>query len=226
MYYPFYAIENKRKELLNDRRTIAFQEMGAGFNEKIILTSKNVVSGNRKVSHIAKSSLSNKTQGQLLFKIVNHFNRKNILEFGTSLGVSTSYLASANSKSKITTVEGNYAVSRLAVSVFESLYLKNIDAICMDFNDFIESEKFKNIGEFDMVYLDGNHTYAATLKYFDAIKTRLTKDAIVILDDIYWSEEMNNVRLSIDLYDLGILFFDKTIEKKDLAIIDFWKKPF
>ena len=43
---------------------------------------------------------------------------------------------------------------------------------------------------FDLVFIDGNHRYEATLKYFELLKNNLSDKSIVVLDDIHWSSGM------------------------------------
>jgi predicted O-methyltransferase YrrM len=73
--------------LLNDQRQLTMEDFGAGSRVK-----KNNV---RSVDDIAHSSLKPKKFGQLLFRIVDAYAPRNILELGTSLGITTAYLASA-----------------------------------------------------------------------------------------------------------------------------------
>ena len=72
--------------------------------------------------------------------------------------------------------------------------------------------------KFDLVFIDGNHRFDATIKYFELLKKQFAQNAIVIFDDIYWSSEMTNVwrrimkddsvYLSIDFFKLGLIIFN------------------
>ena len=107
------AIEDQRKILLDSKSSITFQDYGAGS-----LAGNN--NQNRMVSHIAKHSLSGKWQCRLLFNIVKQYGIGEILEMGTSLGISTSYLAKANEHGKVVTLEGNPS----SVEVAREVWLK------------------------------------------------------------------------------------------------------
>jgi predicted O-methyltransferase YrrM len=50
---------------------------------------------------------------------------------------------------------------------------------------------------FDLVFVDGHHDGAATLRYFEQIKPRLQRGAIVIFDDIEWSDDMRRAWMII-----------------------------
>ncbi|HXD92674.1 MAG TPA: class I SAM-dependent methyltransferase, partial [Bacteroidia bacterium] len=79
--------------------------------------------------------------------------------------------------------------------------------------------------KFDLVYIDGNHTYKATIKYFNELLKSADENAVLIFDDIYWTPEMTiaweeikahpAVTLSIDLYKVGLVFFRKENKQKE-----------
>ncbi|MEJ7676871.1 MAG: hypothetical protein WKG06_03140 [Segetibacter sp.] len=53
-----------------------------------------------------------------MFRIVNYYQANNIIELGTSLGITTSYLASANLKGNVYTFEGAKQVAAIAKQTF------------------------------------------------------------------------------------------------------------
>ncbi len=77
--------------------------------------------------------------------------------------------------------------------------------------------------DFDIVFIDGDHTYAGTINYWEIYKETFTDNCIVIFDDIYcgkgmikaWSELKNKpeVKISLDLFKLGIIFFEQNNQK-------------
>jgi predicted O-methyltransferase YrrM len=83
----------------------------------------------------------------------------------------------------------------------------------------------------DLAFIDGNHRLSPTLKYFETILPKTHADSIIIFDDIHWSEEMEQawekirtdecVRLSIDLFFMGIVFFRKEFREKQHFTISF-----
>ena len=48
----------------------------------------------------------------------------------------------------------------------------------------------KEIKSVDFAFIDGHHDRDATIEYFNKIKPYLSKDAIVVFDDISWSDGM------------------------------------
>src|SRR5664279_4211712 len=82
-YECYKQIEHLRQQLLNDNSTIEVEDFGAG--SAVIPFEK------RKVSAIAKSSLKSKKFARLLYRIVKYYNPQNIIELGTSFGITTCY---------------------------------------------------------------------------------------------------------------------------------------
>ncbi|MEE9438518.1 MAG: class I SAM-dependent methyltransferase [Saprospiraceae bacterium] len=220
-------IESVRKSLLNRKDSINFIELGAG--------SKAINGNMRKVSDVAKSSLSGKWQCRILYNLVQHYKCNNIIEIGTSLGISTAYLSAANSNCNIITLEGNPSSVTIAKEVFGKLNCKNIDIVEGNFDSTL-NDVVQFYEQVDLAFIDGNHRYQATIDYYNILKQNSTKSSIFIIDDIYWSEEMNqawqeiihdnDVGFSIDLFRMGIVFFDtEKMEKQHFKLIDYIWKP-
>lgn len=175
----------------------------------------------RRVCDIAKRQLESPKIGQLLFRIVNFMGQEEkrpleILELGTSLGITTAYLASASSKNRVVTLEGSEAVLKIAKGVWRALKLENIE--WQEGN--IDNTLYKYAREkLDLAYVDANHTYEATKRYVDFLLPRMTEKGIIVLDDIHYSEGMERaweelkqdqrVTTTMDLYDVGMIFVDK-----------------
>jgi hypothetical protein len=80
--------EGLKDALLRDTRTITITDLGAGSN-----ISR---SNQRAVKNIARSSAKELKYGRLLHRLVAHFQPKEMVELGTSLGVSALYQATGN----------------------------------------------------------------------------------------------------------------------------------
>lgn len=175
----------------------------------------------RRVCDIAKRQLECAKIGQLLFRIINFMGQEEkrpleILELGTSLGVTTAYLASASRKNRVMTLEGSESVLKIAQGVWRALKLENIE--WQEGN--IDNTLYKYAREqLDLAYVDANHTYEATKRYVDFLLPRMTEKGIIVLDDIHYSKGMERaweelkqdqrVTTTMDLYHVGMIFVDK-----------------
>ena len=105
-FYSYIQIEKLRKSLWLSDAKIECIDLGAGFRVKN--TTK------RSVQQLVSSSAKPSKYAQLLFRLVNYFQPTTILELGTSLGISSAYMASANSRSKVITIEGCKEIADVA----------------------------------------------------------------------------------------------------------------
>lgn len=184
----------------------------------------------RRVCDIAARSLERPQVGQFLFRLVNFMSQEQkrpleILELGTSLGVTTAYLAAANSRNRVVTMEGSEAVLRVAQGVWRALKMENIE--WQEGN--IDSTLYIHAREqLDVVFVDANHTYEATKRYAEFLLPRLSEKGVLVIDDIHYSQEMERawnelkgdkrVTSSMDLYYCGLLFVDKHYLKRNYKI--------
>jgi len=221
--YPCYSkIEELRKELLKNNKTIEVEDFGAG---SAVIPFKN-----RVIKDIASSSLKKKKYSQLLFRIAKYFQSKTIVELGTSFGITTSYFACANAESKVFTFEGAKSIAKIASENFQKAGLINIQMVEGDFRKTLSNTTAK-IENVDLLFIDGNHRKDPTLEYFNFFLSKSTSNSIFIFDDIHWSEEMEEawkliqeneaVTLTIDLFFVGLVFFSKDFKVKQNFTIRF-----
>jgi predicted O-methyltransferase YrrM len=207
-------IEQVRKAYLRNPESIAFTDHGAGSS---FSNARNTVKS------IAQRSLSSPAQCALLYRLAKHQQVKKVLELGTSLGISTAYLATSGAE--VHTIEGSEPISRLARSRFE----KESPHIHWHEGTFTEQlPKVLEQGPFDLIYMDGDHQEESTVQYFLQVLPQLAEDGLIIFDDIHWSSGMErawdrvrdheSVTLSVDLYWCGILFFRKGLSGEHFAI--------
>lgn len=212
-YYCYSTIEQIRHRLLKNNDTVFVQDFGTGQSQLRI------------ISHIAKTSLAAPKEAQLLFRIANYIKARNILELGTSLGITTAYLTAHSSDCRTTTLEGSENITKIARQNWKKLNLQSqIKPVVGNINETLPL-LLKDEGNFDIIYFDANHTCEATLEYFRACLPHKHENSIFIFDDIYYSADMkkaweqirqnSEITATIDLYSLGIVFFNKHFIKKN-----------
>jgi predicted O-methyltransferase YrrM len=219
--YPEYeTVENLRKKLLKDKTVISVKDYGAG--------SSSSASNQRSVSSIVKHAVKSKKYAQLLYRIVKFYQPKTIIELGTSLGITTSYLALAGRHSSVTTLEGSVEIAKIARQNFQSLSFNNIKLTEGNF-DYTLPAALYHLPTVDFAFIDGNHRREPTENYFDWLLAKSNNDSVFIFDDIHWSSEMeqawNNikdhvaVRCTLDLFFIGIIFFRQEFKEKQHFVI-------
>ncbi|WMJ74767.1 class I SAM-dependent methyltransferase [Cytophagaceae bacterium ABcell3] len=218
-YYVFEDIEGLRKSLLARKDSIPINDFGAG--------SRVTQSTSRRISSIAKNSEKPPKLAQLLFKITERFQPDTILDLGTSLGLTTLYLSKAAPKSTVYTFEGCPETLEVAKENFRKLNAVNIKPVLGNIDDTLP-QVLQQIKSADLVFFDANHKYEATLNYFNICLQKATQDSIFIFDDIYWSSGMqkawqeikdnDHVRLSVDLFYMGLVFFRKKQPKQHFVL--------
>lgn len=221
-YYCFSHLKDIRTAFENDIRKIINVDYGAG--------SKQNNEPEKFIKDIARYGITREKYARLLFRMINYFNSKNILELGTSLGLTTLYLAKANSESKVTAFEGNPALCQIAQDLFDQEQQKNIRVVNGNFDDTLKKE-LELIDQIDFLFIDGNHRKDATLRYFEMALEKKQPHSVFVFDDIHWSKEMNEawtsirchpgVTLSIDLFQFGIVFFRNENYFKNHVILKF-----
>jgi len=221
-FYAYPAIEGLRERMLSNYKEVDTGQFGAG--------SAAAKASKRRIADIAKTAAKRRKYGQLLYRIVDHYQPNTILELGTSLGLSSAYLAAGNLGAGVFTLEGSSDLAAQARQNFDALGLQNIEVINGDFDQELP-KLLSRLPSLDLAFIDGNHRKAPTLKYFDLLCQQLSPSAVLIFDDVHWSREMEEAwlhiqadprtMLSVDLFFLGIVFFNTDFKQKQHFVIRF-----
>ncbi|MCX6334626.1 MAG: class I SAM-dependent methyltransferase [Bacteroidia bacterium] len=207
-----FTIESIRRKNLSDNRTIDVLDLGAG--------SSRMKDNSRKVSDIARYSSVPGKYGILLASMAAEFGKQTIVEFGTSLGISTMYLASGCPEAVVYTMEGCPETAHIARENFRESGLENIRLMNGSFDGLMPeiNDLDKHPG---LVFIDGDHREEPLMKYFSTMSEIAGEDTVIIIDDIHSSGEMDrawekikehkNVSFTVDIFRMGMVFFRKGI---------------
>jgi predicted O-methyltransferase YrrM len=218
--YPEYqALNEYRKFLLNSKTSIEVTDFGAG--------SRVFKSNTRAINQIAKNAGISPKRAELLFRITRYFQPETILEIGTSLGLATSALSLGNSNAKIITLEGCPNTINQCQLQLQKFNINNVECINTKFEDYLKTYNLQPTTH-NLIYFDGNHSKKATLDYFELLLPTITNDSVWIFDDIHWSKDMEEaweiiknhpkVKVTIDIFQCGIVFFRTEQEKEHFVI--------
>ena len=233
------GIGSRESEYENRESGVGSPKTGVGSRESGIRKRESEI-GNReardrrKVSDIAKRSLAKKKYAQMLARLVNWLGdgrlamgdgRLIVVELGTSLGVTTAYMAAMDKRNKVITYEGCPAVAEIAKENWKALGIKNIDCRVGEITaDMLD----RDLERVDVAFIDANHTYAGTRAYFNVLAEKVHPKSVIVVDDIHYNKEMEKawheicederVTSTMDLYQMGLVFFDKDYWKRDYRI--------
>lgn len=215
---PDLEIEKLRLDLLKTHREIEVDELGS--------KSKHFSSGKRKVSDIAETSLSTIRFSSLYQRLAEYAEARTIVELGTSFGLNTLYLAKKKG-GKVFTFEGSPAIAEIAEDTFRFSSAKNVELVKGNINSTLYST-LSRIPKVDFAFIDANHQYEATKKYFEELLMKVHHKSVLVIDDIHGNPGMHQawreikkhdlVHTSLDLYRCGILFFDPSLTKQDVVL--------
>ncbi len=218
-YYAFTKIEAIRSALLRERHKIDAGTFGA--------PSKTGKSKQQQVKQVVKGGSLPPKYGRLLFRLINHFGLKNILELGTGVGMSTIYFAMPSLQSRVWSIEGNRDKAKVAKELFGYHKINHINVIEGRFNEVLPGV-LCGMPSVDFVFFDGDHRREPTIEYFNACVKRAHNNTLFVFDDIHWSREMESawgeiirhpsVTVSIDLFRLGLVFFRKECLKQHYKV--------
>jgi len=196
-YYAFEDIENFRKELLNR---------------------------DNPVKTLIAQETQSKNYGALLFRLVNFFKCRTILQTGGSTGLMSLYLALPSRKNcncyvleertgllgTIRNFAENYSLNNL--HLIEGIYMESLYRLKQE------------IASFDFIFINAMGDSVKTREALQLIETFICPDTIMVIDNIrrdkamkkLWKEIKNrpDVGPTIDLLSLGLVFFNTRLQKK------------
>lgn len=199
-------VEHLRYQLRQDRTLLQVEDLGAG--------SRSGAHKERTVAQLLRTAVKPCKYGQLLYRLVKHYRRQTVVELGTSLGLTTAYFVKGGA-ARVHSIEGSRAVHEVArrnlsaLGVAPRLHLGNFDTVL--------PALLPTLGTVDLAFVDGNHRYEPTLRYFEQLLPHCAGDSVLVFDDIHWSADMEQaweeikrhprVRCTVDLFFLGFVFF-------------------
>jgi predicted O-methyltransferase YrrM len=215
----YAAIEHVRRALLQDQRQISVTDLGAG---------SHLNTGKRKtISKIAKNALKPPRLAQLIYRLAKFSQPETIVELGTCLGITTSYLAHAAPAAKVISVEGCPQTAAVAAGTLRQTGSEKVTLLTGNF-DALFPEIVSSLGRVDFVFIDGNHRKQATLDYFTQCLPKVHGNTLLIFDDIYWSKGMKEawetirahpqVTLTVDLFWIGLVYFRQGRAKEHFKV--------
>ncbi len=190
----FARIEQLRAELNASDASVMRLDYGAG-NPGAGRTAEEMHAGVATpdtVGHIARLTSKPPFWCRVLFNLVRTTRPACCVEMGTSVGISAAYQAAAlelNGAGTLVTLEGAPAVANLAREHLGRLGLGRAEVVVGRFQDTLPTVLGAR-RPVDYVFVDGHHDEHATLGYFEQLLPSLADSALLVFDDIGWSDGM------------------------------------
>lgn len=229
-------IQRLRKQLRKSSQVITITDYGAGPRKAGRVhagphqaSAKAKESRQRTIGDIARKSQKPVRFGRLLFRLIQRFDAKVVVDLGTSLGMTTAYMAEATKTygGRVLTFEGCSETAAVARQNFEQLAIPNIDIVVGNLDETL-ADRIRTLDPIDFVFFDANHRYEPTVRYFEICLTNIHNDTVFVFDDIHWSEEMEqawayikkhpSVSVTVDLFWVGLVFFRQEQPKQDFIL--------
>ena len=255
-YYVWKDIEAIREKMLHDTRQVDFVDYGSGkmflgntakAEKQVMDIAKNSLSRKKYAQMLYRLinwlgiSHGLEDGNKDTYSLSAHYNTMNmigdsaklgglnIVELGTSLGITTAYLAAVDSRNRVVTCEGCPAVAEVAQKNWSELGLTNVECYVGELrSDSLQSIVDRLQGKIDVAFIDANHTYAGTREYFNVLADNVHDKSVIVVDDIHYNAEMEQawqdicederVTSTIDLYQMGMVFFDRHYWRRNYTI--------
>lgn len=220
--YAWNAIEERRQAMLRAPKLIHIKDFGTGKDRDEL------------VMHIARHSVMDRQSAQLLARLLHYMSGSEyvpqrtspltIVELGTSLGITTAYLATADSRNQVVTFEGSDEIAAMAQLNWQKLKISNITQLLGPIDDTLYKYVRASRAKIDFALLDANHTGEATLRYFEWILPHMDSDGVMVVDDIRYSRDMyeawkkittsEKVTATMDMGRFGLVFFYPSVQQR------------
>lgn len=215
-YYSFYDIELVRKQLLfrDDRITYPDRRQQGRLRS-------------RTIGEIVEREAIKAKHGRLLFRLTNYFKPEYILQLGPSMGLSTLYLTSYASGLKCIALENVPEFASIARMTFEKAARNPIDLRVGSYKDLLP-KALEDMKRLDFVFFNTLYEQQNNSRLFEECLKHVHDDTVFVFEGIkasrnmreFWQEVCGHpeVTVTIDLYSMGIVLFNKRLHKRDYIV--------
>lgn len=215
-YYSFYDIELIRKQLLFMDEHITYPDRRQQGKLK-----------SRSIANIVEREAIKPKHGALLFRLTNYFKPVNILQIGTATGLSTLYLTSYATGLKCIALGNIPELAPIARRVFNKAHNNRIDLRTGAYNELLP-QALKDMDKIDFIFFNTSCEQLNNISLFNECVKHIHNDSIFVFQGIKASRKMRDlwkeicarpeVTVTVDLYSLGIVIFNKKLHKRNYIV--------
>lgn len=214
-YYSFYDIELLRRSLLYREEVVACPDRQHPGRIK-----------QRQVGEIVRQEAIKASHGALLFRLVNYFKSRHILQLGPNMGISTLYLTSYAKDLRCIALEAVPEFAVIARHTFERAH-NPIDLRVGTYAELLP-KALADMERIDFIYFNTLYEQQHNLSLFETCLRYVNDDTLFVFEGIKASQKMRDfwkavcarqeVTVTVDLYTLGIVFFNRKLNKRDYIV--------
>ena len=215
-YYSFYDIELIRKQLLFRDDVIAYPDR----QQKGKLCR-------RTVGEIVEREAIKPKHGALLFRLTNYFKSRNILQLGSSMGLSTLYLTSYAPGLKCIALENVPEFAPIARIAYEKGGHNPVD-LRIGSNKELLPQALEDLKQVDFVFFNTLYEQPDNVWLFNECTKYAHDGSLFVFEGIKANQKMREfwkeicarpeVTVTIDLYSMVIVFFNKKLHKRNYIV--------
>lgn len=216
LYYSFYDIELIRKQLLFKDQPVAYPDR----RQKDVWQQ-------RPLGELVRREGIRPKHGALLFRLTNYFKPRSILQLGAATGLSTLYLTSYAKGLKCIALENVPEFAAIIRQVCEMAASNPVDLRIGAYAEVLPAA-LQDLGQPDFVFFNTLHEQQNNAALFEMCLKHVHENTVFVFEGIQANRQMSafwqnvcacpQVTVTLDLYSLGIVFFNKKLHKRDYIV--------
>lgn len=212
-YYIYKDIEQERKKLSFHKKQITYRDYRQAYAMHTC-----------PIGRLVKREAISPKQGKLLFRLVNYFHSRTIVQLGPTIGLSTLYLTSCAKGIKCIALEPVPEFAEIADDLFRTAARNPIDLRVGAYRELLP-QALVDIGQPDLVFFNTLYAPEDNEWLFEAVVRQVHPGTLLVFVGIrenhpmrvFWEKICAHpaVTVTIDLYTVGLVFFDPKLHKRD-----------
>jgi predicted O-methyltransferase YrrM len=228
-------IELMRKLLLTSPEPLELVDFGAGTAHRFDTGAAETVNVVSKT--LGAMTLSSKPPrwAYLLFRLVRELRPESVLEMGACVGISAAYEAAAlelNGTGRLLTLEGAPPLAERSSHTLAELGLAGRAEVRLGRFSETLTGAVAELAPVGLAFIDGHHIETATLDYMEELLGSIADEAVIVFDDVNWSDGMRNAwsaivadprfALTVDLRSVGIAVVSRSTTSSRALTIPYY----
>ncbi len=209
-FYRFGQLESLRNVMKNTKKSI-------------LVTGESGEQVRVSINSLLKETTFQKSYEQMLFRLSRYFHPKQIVDFGSSTGLSSLYMATPFKDVCVTAMERDPEVASLCRLNIKRTQVENVKVVVGDLKN--KTRELVSSGVcFDFIHFGRSCSTSDIRSLVEILSGTFSWSTVILISDIYRTEEKENlwqdlknmpgVRVSLELFFYGILIFDENFQKE------------